>query len=123
MHCPFPVFYFVLLGVWFGVPSFAHNDHLAKSVLVESDTLYEVTLPYTAPENMLARLSMTSNNNTVGYVYLSSEKFGDGYEGLAGNTNLGTIRVWFPIVKGDKISLQSSGGIASYKVNVLKAQN
>ena len=30
MHCPFPVFYFVLLGVGFGVPSFAHNDHLAQ---------------------------------------------------------------------------------------------
>lgn len=32
MHCPFPVFYFVFLGVGFGVPSFAHNDHLAQSI-------------------------------------------------------------------------------------------
>lgn len=64
MYCPFPVFYFVLLGVGFGVPSFAHNDHLAQFIKYKD---YDKTDSYIAFETA----AVAALYNETGYTPIS----------------------------------------------------
>ena len=71
MHCPFPVFYFVLLGVGFGVPSFAHNDHIVGLAFEEITITFESNF-YCETDYKLRGYKIAKSDGT-GIVILSGD--------------------------------------------------
>ena len=78
MHCPFPVFYFVLLGVGFGVPSFAHNDHLAQSESALTDVTSGATVNMIRYNYFFAFITFTSASKQ----WTEGSSFGNIPEGI-----------------------------------------
>ena len=101
MHCPFPVFYFVLLGVGFGVPSFAHNDHLAKFV----QKTRNVDNVIASGGSLAFRIvDSTEDSSLTGYIPISvSVETGDyvnAYNFLVGSPNYSTSNgFWNTVIR------------------------
>jgi len=126
VHCPFPVFYFVLLGVGFGVPSFAHNDHLAQ---VGTLDLIGTKTSYNSASDITLTSSLTNYRNILVHVGYSTY-YNVYYYNVNAIRNLSTgeIRAWAYIndnIKGGYIlkyindtKLNITPGLGSYSANV-----
>ena len=89
--------------------------------LQSTPTLTQVTMPYTATKNVMANLRFTTQRSNLTYVYLVSAKFGNYYlSPLIYNGGNARHSEWFPITKGDTISIDTQSGASDITLHVLE---